>query len=115
MAPSEKIMAPHPINPAEVGRFSIDDDGRLYWDGKVLQTAVSLTHKQSVWAVILAIATLLAALATVANAGANIYVAFFKSPVQIERRESPAKSDPASAVQPQGVPPDRAVAPPAKR
>ena len=62
---------PKPINVAQLGDLSVDDDGRLYWKNKVVQTesVVVLSGRQSAWGVVIAIASIISAFA-------NVYTAF---------------------------------------
>jgi len=56
---------PRQITLPELGRFSIDGDNRLYWDGRIIQTEsiVVLSGRQNAWAIVVAIATVISAIA----------------------------------------------------
>lgn len=47
-----------------IGRLTIDENNRLYWDNKLLQTesVVVLSSKQAIWAIAVSIFTVLAAM-----------------------------------------------------
>jgi hypothetical protein len=62
---------PVPIDLPQLAHFSIDEDGRLYWHGKAVQTesVVVLSGRQSTWAIVIAIATVVAALSSAASTG----------------------------------------------
>ena len=94
-------MPPTTIKPHEVGRFSVDEENRLYWDGKIIQTEslVVLSGRQSRWAIAVAIAAIVGALATALNAGTNVWVAFFKPPVPTEQRREDPKASVAAPAQ----------------
>jgi hypothetical protein len=66
---------PVPIDLKQLAHFSIDENGRLYWDGKVVQTesVVVLSGKQSFWAVLIAIATIVSAISS------SLYTGFYLS------------------------------------
>jgi hypothetical protein len=62
---------PVPIDLPQLAHFSIDEDGPLYWHGKAVQTesVVVLSGRQSTWAIVIAIATVVAALSSAAYTG----------------------------------------------
>jgi hypothetical protein len=59
--------SPKQITIEQLGNFSIDDAGRLYWKNQVVQTesVVILSGGQTAWGVVIAIATIISALAAV--------------------------------------------------
>jgi len=61
---------PKPINIAQLGDLSVDDDGRLYWKNKIVQTesVVVLSGGQTFWGVVIAIAAIISAFANVYTA-----------------------------------------------
>lgn len=91
------------IDPAEVGRFSIDDNNRLFWDDEQIHTEVSLSRKQSIWAIVVAIAAILGALATSVNTATNVWSTFFKKTPALSR-QSGADGN-SGATRPSDVPP----------
>ena|ERR1700687_3940759 len=98
-------MAIRQIRIEDIGKFSIDDQNRLYWDGKILQTeaVVVLNTKQNILAVATAIAAIIAALATAINAGANVWGAFFRTTTPVvQQQTTPAPLKQQIAPQPPG-------------
>jgi hypothetical protein len=73
------------INPGELGHFGLDEQNHLYWDGQPVQTGIGLTRAQAFWAII-------AAIATVANATANVWSTFFKAPSPAQQVGTPTTS-----------------------
>jgi hypothetical protein len=69
---------PKQITLEQLGNFSIDDAGRLYWKNKVVQTesVVVLSGKQTAWGVVIAVATLLSALAAITYSAVYVYTVF---------------------------------------
>lgn len=61
------------IDPADIGRFGIDEKHNLYWDGKLVHTSavLKLTKVQSLVAILAGFATMLACIGTLANALAS--------------------------------------------
>lgn len=59
-------MALHGITYDEIGRLSVDSQGRLYWDGKEVVTTMALPWIVQVAAVVAAASTVVIAVAAVA-------------------------------------------------
>jgi hypothetical protein len=80
-----------PISLEQLGHFSIDENRRLYWDGQAIQTesVVVLSGKQSKWAVIIALATILSALSAATYTG--VYVYSFLHPKPVIQQTAPTK------------------------
>jgi hypothetical protein len=83
------VMAdPKQVTIDQLGNFSIDDAGRLYWKNKVVQTesVVVLSSRLTVWAAIVAIATIISALATALYSGVYVYTTFKNPPAAIQQQ-----------------------------
>lgn len=72
-----------PISLEQLGHFSIDENRRLYWDGQAIQTesVVVLSGKQSTWAIVIAIATILSACSAMLYTGVYVYSVLHPKPV----------------------------------
>jgi hypothetical protein len=91
-------LVPKPIEPEDVGRFSIDDKNNLYWDGHLIHTEsiLKLSGSQTLLARAVAVAALLGSLATVANATASwLTYSHRPQPVVANARSAPLLAVPA--------------------
>ncbi len=91
-------MAPRQIKPGELGHFSIDEDtNRLYWNNNLIQTesVVVLSAKQTLWGIVLAVATILGALATCAYTGIYIWTTLHPRNSTVQNQTSESKVVPA--------------------
>jgi len=75
--------SPKQISIEQLGNFSIDDAGRLYWKNQVVQTesVVVLSGGQTAWGVVIAIATVISALAAVTYSAVYVYSVFRTPPL----------------------------------
>jgi hypothetical protein len=91
-------MARHSLKVSDVGRFSIDDDdNRLYWDDKIIQTesVIILKGRQGFWAGVLTGAAIVSALATAFYSATYLYVTFVRDrPVPVQQTAQPATPAP---------------------
>lgn len=75
-----------PFEPGDEGYFSIDDaNNQLFWKDEMIQTEsrVVLTGKQSGWAIVVAIAAIVGAMAATASAIAD-FTSKPAQPIQVE-------------------------------
>ena len=79
---------PKPINVAQLGDLSVDDAGRLYWKGKVVQTesVVVLSGRQTVWGIVIAVAAIISAAATACYSGVYVYTTFRNAPAVVQQQ-----------------------------
>jgi len=77
------MAEPKQITLEQLGNFSIDDAGRLYWKNKVVQTesVVVLSGKQTTWGIVIAVATVLGALAAITYSVVYVYTVFRTPPL----------------------------------
>lgn len=63
------------VNATDLARMSIDNDGRLYWDGKPveLQRRISMSPAQMTGAIVVAVFVIIGALGSVLSATASVH------------------------------------------
>ena len=95
-------MAKRQIKPEELGHFSIDEDtNRLYWEDKAVQTesVVVLSGKQTSWGIIIAVATILGALANCVYTGTYLWVTRQNPPgIAVQTKGSASVASPLPSI-----------------
>ena len=83
------MAATKPINIMQLGDLAVDDAGRLYWKGKIVQTesVVVLSGQQKGWGVAIAIATMITAIATLCYSCVYIY-ATIRTPTAVIQQQN---------------------------
>jgi hypothetical protein len=64
----------HPVDMTDLSRLSIDREGRLYWDGKAVEThhRVAMTRRQSIGATVVAIFVIIGAIGAALQGAAAV-------------------------------------------